>query len=209
MDRGTIHRQLMPPEEYTYNGEDSVLIGENNTSVYGVQFDSVNVGKAKYNEIYLGYEQDTFRDYSVGGLQVGNMIKVNYRERNVKTPYRIAYLKTHEIEEDEYRGPDWNRRNFQIVLEPFNNRGNTLLLSGIRRFNSEKQHTEWTTSTGDNIHSTDDLIARITSGEDTVEHMMRKTGDRLNKFHDISIVSDIDAADLLEIKDPDLVPVVI
>jgi hypothetical protein len=199
----------MPPEEYTYNPEDSQQVGSKNIPAYGIQVSSVNVGQAEEKEIYLDYSHNTTRNYNLDSLQKGNIVKVSYHKRRVKTPYRVAFLRIDEPTEDNYRDEGWMNRHFSIVLEPFNSRASTLILHGIKKYNSKKQFTEWTTSRKEDTHSTKELINWITSTENPVENMMRKIGEDVNDFRHIQIVSDISVAKLFEIKDPKLVPLTI
>lgn len=200
----------MLPADYQYNQENATVVGDGDMPAHGVQLNSVDVGSAKYGETYVSYKQDTSQSYSLEHLQEGNMVKVGYQKRRVKTPYRVAFLQVDDKPRpDKHRGDNWKNQDFKMVLEPFNSRASTLLLCGIRKYNSEKQFTEWTTRQSDDVHSTEVLITRITSGERSVEKMMRRIGDRINKFHDIKILSDISIVQLLDIKDPELLPMII
>lgn len=199
----------MPSEEYTYKPEDCNQAGPKAMPIYGFQLDSVNVGQAGEGDVYVDYSYNTTKEYNLDHLQEGNVVKVSYHKRRVKTPYRVAFLQVDEPTEDKYRDEGWMNRHFSIVLEPFNNRATTLLLHGIRKYNSEKHFTEWTTSRKYDTNSITELINEITSGEDSIENMMRRTGEKVNKFRQIQVVSDLSVAKLFKIKDPKLVPLTI
>lgn len=200
------------PEDYTYAEDDVKSTNEKDLNLYGVQLDSTNVGLAETSEVFINFEVSKTLDYRARNLQQGNVVRVGFTNKTVKTPYRIAYLDIHQPTKDSHREPNWENREFELVLEPFNNRTDPLVLAGQQKLNpkTQKKFVEWTTSENYEGEKTiNQLIECIDKSEYDTQRAMRHMGDKRVTVHDIYVLSDLSIVELLEIKEPRMVKRVI